>query len=63
LWTGQELVPRVADLALGYLDRWIQSSQSTPTQSFVRRRNRQPSRPTRGDGRGRRRRHRRRNLL
>ena len=34
LWTGRELVPRLADLALGYLDRRIQSSQPAPMQKL-----------------------------
>lgn len=32
LWTGREIVPRLADFALSYLDRWLQSSQSTVAQ-------------------------------
>jgi ferredoxin len=60
MWTGRELLPRVADLALEYLDRRVQSSQSAPTQKFVRQRNCQVSRPLRGGGRGRRRQRRRR---
>jgi len=61
LWTGRELVPRVADLALGYLDRRIQSTPSTPAQKVMRPSSRQVSRPARGGGSGRRRRRRRRN--
>jgi ferredoxin len=61
LWTGRELVPRLADLALGILDRRIQSSQSAPTQKVGMQSNRQVSTSTRGDSRGRRRRQRRRN--
>ena len=29
LWTGRELVPRLANAALGYLDQRLQTSQST----------------------------------
>jgi len=60
LWTGRELVPRLAGLALGYLDRRIQSSQSTPIQKIERLRDRQISMPTQGKARGRRRQRRRR---
>jgi ferredoxin len=61
MWTGRELVPRVADLTLGYLDRRIQLSKSVPRQAFARRSNRQVSRSAPGGGRGRRRQRRRRN--
>lgn len=60
MWTGRELLPRLADLALGYLDQQIRSSQHATIQN--------PQMPDRGldsglqkrNGQGwRRRRHRR----
>ena len=32
LWTGRELAPRLADVALGYLDQRIQRSRTAPPQ-------------------------------
>jgi len=61
LWTGRELAPRLANLALGYLDRWTQSSQSAPKDEPGARRNSQVSMSMRGGGGGRRKRRRRKN--
>jgi hypothetical protein len=61
MWTGRELVPRIADAALGYLDQRLQASQPEVPQtlSFCGR-GRVPKSP-RQKGRGRRRRRQRRN--
>jgi NAD-dependent dihydropyrimidine dehydrogenase PreA subunit len=48
LWTGRELVPRLADVALGYLDQRIQSSQSAPTLAYATRGGNQFPKSTRG---------------
>ena len=61
LWTGRELVPRLADMALGYLDRRIQSSQSAPMQKLDMRRRSQVSMSEREGRRKRLRQRRRRN--
>jgi ferredoxin len=61
LWTGRELVPRLADAALGYLDQRIQSSQSPAPQQLDVRGTGQESRSTSRSGRGRRRQRHRRN--
>jgi NAD-dependent dihydropyrimidine dehydrogenase PreA subunit len=41
LWSGRELLPRLADVALGYLDRRIQYSSSVPDRAFAAKRDRQ----------------------
>ena len=55
VWTGRELAPRLADLAIGYLDRRIQSFRVTPTQGPVERYDNQVPMSM---GKGRHRRHR-----
>lgn len=63
LWTGRELGPRLADAALGYLNRRTQSSQLPAPQQFGGRgagQNAQSS-SRNGRGRGGRRQRRRRN--
>jgi NAD-dependent dihydropyrimidine dehydrogenase PreA subunit len=57
LWTGREIVPRLADLALGALDRRIQAANIVPNQYISPHRD-DISTPTRPRGRGRRRRRR-----
>jgi Fe-S-cluster-containing hydrogenase component 2 len=57
LWTGREIVPRIADLALGALDRRIQAANVVSTQYISPHRD-DISTPTRPRGRGRRRRRR-----
>lgn len=59
VWTGRELVPRLADLALGVLDRRIQTTNSTPKNKLEMRRGNRFSTPTRRGGNGRRRQRRR----
>lgn len=58
MWTGRELIPRLADLALRYMDRRIQSSHPIPTKTLKRQRNRQDSMPMQGSRRRKRRRRR-----
>ena len=55
VWTGRELVPRLADFALGVLDRRIQTANSVPNNQFPMRSRRDFSTSTRGRRRGRRR--------
>ena len=61
LWTGRELVPRLADIALGYLDQRLQSSSSSAFQTRELRSGGQSSNPGSRSGRGRRRQRRCRN--
>ncbi|MEW6717474.1 MAG: 4Fe-4S binding protein [Chloroflexota bacterium] len=61
LWTGRELIPRLADIALEYLDRRVPSSQSAPTQELGMRRHCPVSMSTPQGKRGRRQRRRRKN--
>ena len=61
LWTGRELVPRLADLALRYFDQRVQSPQSVPTQKLERSHNRLVFLPMQRPGRHRQRRRRNRN--
>ena len=58
LWAGRELVPRLADLTLGYLDRKIQSAQSISTERREFSGASRASNSTRGYAHGRRRRRR-----
>ena len=55
LWTGRELVPRLADAALGYLDQRLQSSQPTVSQTLNVQDSGRASNFPRQRGRGRRR--------
>lgn len=43
LWSGRELLPRLTDVALGYLDRRIQYSSSVPDREFAAKRDCQVS--------------------
>jgi ferredoxin len=61
LWTGRELVPRLADMALGYLDQRIKRSQSATPQKLDLRGSGRASWPAGQDMSGRRRRRHRRN--
>jgi Fe-S-cluster-containing hydrogenase component 2 len=61
LWTGRELVPRLADLALRYIDQRVQPSRSVRTQKLEKSHNRPVVNPMKR--RGRRRQRRRRNQL
>jgi NAD-dependent dihydropyrimidine dehydrogenase PreA subunit len=58
LWVGREIVPRLAEATLGYLDRRIQSTQSIPTGKNELIGGGRASKPTPRYGRGRRRRRR-----
>jgi ferredoxin len=58
MWTARELIPRLADLALGYVDRRIQSSHPIPIQTLERQRNSPDSIPMHGRRRRKRRRRR-----
>lgn len=55
VWTGRELVPRLADFALGVLDRRIQTANSVPNNQYPMQHSRNFSTSTRGRRRGRRR--------
>ncbi len=61
LWTGRELVPRLADAALGYLDRKTQSSSSLAPQELGLRGGGRASNPGTWNGSGRRRQRHRKN--
>jgi NAD-dependent dihydropyrimidine dehydrogenase PreA subunit len=63
VWTGRELVPRLADLALGALDQRIQKTNSTYKETFEMRRGNRLSRQGRRNGHGRRRQRRRMKIL
>jgi NAD-dependent dihydropyrimidine dehydrogenase PreA subunit len=56
LWTGRELVPRLADLALTALDRRIQTANISPDKQYLRPHRNDVSTSALGRGRGRRRR-------
>jgi len=58
LWTGRELVPRLADLALNALDRRIQTANMSPDHQYLRPHRNDVSPSASGRGRGRRRRRR-----
>ena len=60
MWTGREVIPRLANLAINYLEQRLQSSPSEFTHQNIKRRNRRPS-GQRGKGR-RRRQHQRRKM-
>ncbi|MBL7162860.1 MAG: 4Fe-4S binding protein [Anaerolineales bacterium] len=51
LWTGRELAPRLANLAVDYLDRRLQSTESGTTYNNIQRRGRRSSVPAGGQGR------------
>jgi ferredoxin len=53
LWTGREIVPRLADFALGYLDRLLQSPEPDLSNQNIEMRGRR-SLSQRGKGRRRR---------
>jgi len=55
VWTGRELVPRLADLALGALDRRIQSANSMSNNEYKAQGKSDLSTSIRGKCRGRRR--------
>lgn len=55
VWTGREIMPRLADLALGVLDHRIQTANSVPDNQYKAQRRSDFSMSTRGRGRGRRR--------
>jgi len=57
LWTGREIVPRLADLAIGYLDRRFQSPKTDLKDRTIQMRTRRSS-GQRGKGRRRRQRQR-----
>ena len=58
LWTGRELAPRLADLALGVLDRRIQTANLVSNNQVQRSHRNDISASTQARGRGRRRRRR-----
>jgi Fe-S-cluster-containing hydrogenase component 2 len=58
LWTGRELVPRLADLAMAALDRRIKTANLVPDTQYLRSQNNDRSTSTRLRDRGRRRRRR-----
>ena len=58
MWTGREVIPRLANLAINYLEQRLQSSPSEFTQQNIKMRNWRPS-GQRGKGRRRRQRQRR----
>jgi NAD-dependent dihydropyrimidine dehydrogenase PreA subunit len=53
LWTGRELVPRLADVALGYLDQRLQASQPEVPQTLSSRGRGRVSKSPGQKGRGR----------
>ena len=53
MWTGREVIPRLANLAINYLEQRLQSSPSEFTQQNIKMRNWRPS-GQRGKGRRRR---------
>ena len=58
LWTGRELVPRLADMALAALDRRIETANLVSDDQYLRPQSNDRSTSTRPRGRGRRRRRR-----
>jgi ferredoxin len=58
LWTGREIVPRLADLALGALDRRIQTANLAQNHQYPTPNRNNISTSTRARGRGRRKRRR-----
>jgi ferredoxin len=58
LWTGRELVPRLADMALAALDRRIETANLVSDDQYLRLQSNDRSTSTRPRGRGRRRRRR-----
>jgi NAD-dependent dihydropyrimidine dehydrogenase PreA subunit len=58
LWTGRELVPRLADMALAALDRRIETANLASDDQYLRLQSNDRSTSTRPRGRGRRRRRR-----
>ena len=48
LWTGREIIPRLADLALSYLDRRLQPSESDFNYQKIQMRGQRSSRPRNG---------------